>query len=97
MGGFKVHFHWDLAGGRNEHSSCWIRVVQAWAVAWWGFQFIPRVGMEVMVTFLGGDQDCPVVTGCVFNATHPVTHLLPEHKTKSGINTQTLPCGVGFN
>jgi type VI secretion system secreted protein VgrG len=96
-GRIKVQFHWDLYGNHNETSSCWIRVVQAWAGTGWGFQFVPRVGMEVMVTFLGGDQDCPVVTGCVYNATHPVPHLLPEHRTRSGIRTQTVPGGVGFN
>ncbi|MDC0743226.1 type VI secretion system tip protein TssI/VgrG [Polyangium mundeleinium] len=97
LGRIKVQFHWDLHGQHNEHSSCWIRVVQGWAGASWGLQFIPRVGMEVMVSFLGGDQDCPVIVGCVYNATHPVPFMLPAEKTRSGIRTNSTPGGGGFN
>ena len=96
-GRIKVQFHWDREGKRNERSSCWIRVLQAWAGAGWGFQFIPRVGMEVLVSFMGGDEDRPVVVGCVYNGTHPVPHSLPARKTQSGIRTQTTPGGQGFN
>nr|WP_269749932.1 type VI secretion system tip protein TssI/VgrG [Polyangium fumosum] len=96
-GRIKVQFHWDREGKRNERSSCWIRVIQAWAGASWGLQFIPRIGMEVMVSFLGGDQDCPVIVGCVYNATHPVPFRLPHEKTKSGLRTSTSPGGSGFN
>ncbi|MDB4928961.1 MAG: hypothetical protein JWM10_1445, partial [Myxococcaceae bacterium] len=71
-GRVKVQFHWDREGRRNEHSSCWIRAAQAWAGAGWGFQFVPRVGMEVVVTFLGGDLDRPLNTGCVYNGDHPL-------------------------
>ena len=94
-GRVKVQFHWDREGKRNEHSSSWIRVVQGWAGASFGLQFVPRIGMEVMVSFLAGDQDCPVVTGCVYNATHPAPFLLPADKTRSGLRTQSSsrhPC-----
>jgi type VI secretion system secreted protein VgrG len=96
-GRIKIQFHWDQEGGLNEHSSCWIRVAQTWAGASFGAQFVPRIGMEVMVSFLGGDQDCPVVTGCVYNATHPAPFMLPARKTRSGIRTQSTPGGGGFN
>ena len=97
LGRVKVQFHWDREGQRNEHSSCWIRVAQAWAGAAWGFQFVPRVGMEVLVTFLGGDLDRPLVTGCVFNGEHPLPYALPEHKSRSGIKTASTPGGRGSN
>ena len=94
-GRIKVQFHWDLTGRNNETSSCWVRVVQAWAGAGYGAQFVPRIGMEVMVSFLNGDQDCPVVLGCVPNATHPVPFQLPSDKTRSGWRTSTSPGGWG--
>lgn len=97
QGRVKVQFHWDRGGARNEHSSCWIRVAQTWAGAGWGFQFVPRVGMEVLVTFLGGDLDRPMVTGCVFNGEHPLPYALPEHKSRSGIKTSSTPGGHGSN
>ena len=96
-GRIKVQFHWDREGKRNERSSCWIRVSQAWAGPTFGFQFIPRVGMEVLVTFLGGDVDRPVVTGCLYNAINAPTHLLPTKGTRSGIRTRTTPGGGGYN
>jgi type VI secretion system secreted protein VgrG len=97
QGRVKVQFHWDREGQRNEHSSCWIRVAQTWAGAGWGFQFVPRVGMEVLVTFLGGDLDRPLVTGCVFNGEHPLPYALPQHKSRSGIKTSSTPGGGGSN
>jgi type VI secretion system secreted protein VgrG len=96
-GRIKVQFHWDREGKRDERSSCWIRVSQAWAGPTFGFQFIPRVGMEVLVTFLGGDVDRPVVTGCLYNAINAPTQLLPTKGTRSGIRTRTTPGGGGFN
>ncbi|HVK65664.1 MAG TPA: type VI secretion system tip protein TssI/VgrG [Polyangium sp.] len=96
-GRIKVQFHWDLEGERDEHSSCWIRIAQAWAGTGWGFQFVPRVGMEVLVGFLGGDLDRPVVMGCLNDATHPPTFKLPDAKTRSGIRTQSTPGGGGYN
>ena len=96
-GRIKVQFHWDLEGKRDEHASCWIRIAQAWAGTGWGFQFIPRIGMEVLVGFLGGDLDRPVVMGCLNDATHPPSFKLPEAKTRSGIRTQSTPGGGGYN
>jgi type VI secretion system secreted protein VgrG len=96
-GRVKVQFPWDREGQRNEHSSCWIRVAQAWAGTGWGAQFIPRIGMEVIVTFLGGDVDRPLITGCVPNAINVPVFSLPGNKTKSGIRTQSSPGGAGFN
>lgn len=95
-GRIKVQFHWDLEGKRDENSSAWLRVTQAWAGAAYGAQFIPRVGMEVLVSFLGGDTDCPIVTGCLYNATHPPPFPLPQDKLKSGFRTQSSP-GEGMN
>jgi len=95
-GEIKVRFHWDRAG-RGENSSCWIRTMQAWGGASWGTQFIPRVGMEVVVAFDEGDPDRPLVLGSVYNATHPTAFPLPVQKTRSGIRTQSSPGGHGYN
>jgi type VI secretion system secreted protein VgrG len=97
FGRVKVQFHWDREGKLNENSSCWVRVVQTWSGAGFGFQFIPRVGMEVLVTFLAGDPDRPVVIGCLYNATHATPDPLPQRLTRSGIRTQSSPGGGGFN
>ena len=96
-GRVKVQFHWDREGLLREDSSCWVRVVQTWAGAGFGFQFIPRVGMEVLVTFLGGDVDRPVIVGSLYNATHLTPEPLPQRSTRSGIRTQSSPGGGGFN
>jgi type VI secretion system secreted protein VgrG len=95
-GRIKVQFHWDLEGKRNERSSCWIRAMQPWAGAGWGFQFIPRVGMEVLVTFVGGDVDRPMVVGSAYNGANVPPFQLPMSKTRSGVRTQTSP-GTGYN
>lgn len=94
-GRIKVQFHWDREGRRDERSSCWIRVAQVWAGAGWGFQFIPRVGMEVLVSFLGGDPDRPVVVGCLSNRINMPPFPLPFEKTRSGIKTSSG--GGGYN
>ncbi|NVB39018.1 type VI secretion system tip protein VgrG [Pseudenhygromyxa sp. WMMC2535] len=96
-GRIKVQFHWDREGGYDEHSSCFIRVVQPWAGNGWGFVFLPRIGMEVAVTFVGGDLDRPVVTGCLYNGDHATPYPLPDDKTKSTIKTESSPGGGGFN
>jgi type VI secretion system secreted protein VgrG len=96
-GRVRVQFPWDLEGKKNEHSSCWVRVAQAWAGPGWGFQFVPRIGMEVVVTFVGGDTDRPLVTGCVPNALNVPPFALPASKTKSGIRTRSTPKGQGHN
>jgi len=71
--------------------------MQAWGGAAWGHQFIPRVGMEVIVVFEGGDPDKPMVLGSVYNGTHPAPFMLPQEKTKSGIRTRSTPNADGFN
>jgi type VI secretion system secreted protein VgrG len=95
-GRVKVQFHWDDDGANDERSSCFLRVSHAWAGAGWGTQMIPRIGMEVVVTFLGGDLDRPLVTGCVVNATHPHPFSLPSHFTRSGLRSRTFG-GTGYN
>jgi type VI secretion system secreted protein VgrG len=97
MGQIKVQFHWDREGRADDHSSCWIRTMHAWGGAGWGVQFIPRVGMEVVVTFEGGDPDKPMVLGALYNGTHPSPFPLPGDKSRSGFRTQTYPGGRGFN
>src|SRR5690606_2699053 len=96
-GRIKVQFHWDRQGQRNAQSSAWIRVSQAWAGPGWGFLFIPRIGMEVIVSFLGGDPDRPIVTGCVYNGSNPTPYTLPDEKTKSTIKTNSSLGGGGSN
>ncbi|MFO0653032.1 MAG: type VI secretion system tip protein TssI/VgrG [Polyangiales bacterium] len=97
FGRIRVRFHWDRSERWYDDASCWMRVAQTWAGAGWGWQFIPRVGMEVVVTFLGGDPDRPVVTGCLYNGTHPTPEPLPDRRSRSGIRTQSTPEGGGFN
>ena len=96
-GRVKIQFQWDREGKWTDAASCWVRVVQTWSGAGFGFQFVPRVGMEVLVTFLAGDPDRPVVVGSLYNATHITPEPLPQRLTRSGIRTQTSPGGGGFN
>ena len=97
-GRVKVQFHWDRIGKKDQNSSCWIRVSQGWAGTGWGALFIPRIGSEVVVSFLDGDPDRPLITGCVYNAEKTVPTTLPADKTKSTIKTRTSPNGAGkFN
>ena len=96
-GRVKVQFHWDREGQYNENSSCWIRVSQISAGARWGSMFIPRIGQEVVVNFVGGDPDRPIITGCVYHGTNKPPYPLPDNKTRSGIKTNTSKGGEGFN
>jgi type VI secretion system secreted protein VgrG len=96
-GRIKVKFHWDLSARDDDSASCWLHVSQGWVGANWGSQFVPRVGTEVVVTFLGGDPDRPLVTGSVYNGTHPPPFPLPGEITKSGLRTQSTPGGSGYN
>ncbi len=96
FGRIKVQFHWDAEGRRDDKTSCWIRVAQAWAGDGWGAQFLPRVGMEVVVQFLGGDIDRPLISGAVYNATHPLPFPIGG-QLKSGIRSQSSPGKKGFN
>jgi type VI secretion system secreted protein VgrG len=96
-GRIKVQFHWDRDGAFDENTTCFIRVVQPWAGNGWGFVFLPRIGMEVAVTFIDGDPDRPVVTGCLYNGANPPPYGLPDEKTKSTIKSESSPGGNGFN
>jgi type VI secretion system secreted protein VgrG len=96
-GRIKVHFFWDRLGKKNEESSCWVRVAQGWAGKGWGAFFLPRVGQEVVVTFLGGDPDRPLVTGSVYNAEQTVPYPLPGEMTKSTVKTRSSKGGSEGN
>jgi type VI secretion system secreted protein VgrG len=96
-GRVKVQFHWDLQGRKDEKSSSWIRVSQPWAGPSFGAQFLPRVGTEVIVSFLDGDPDRPIIIGAVFNGTHPYPFGLPQESTKSGFRSLSTPGGDGAN
>ncbi len=91
-GRVKVHFHWDRTKA-SENSSCWIRVMQPWAGPNWGHIWIPRVGMEVMIQFLEGDPDRPVITGCFYNEENRPPYKLPAKKNWSGIMTRSTKGG----
>lgn len=95
-GRIKVRFHWDRSNTQDEDRTCWIRVAQSWAGAGWGMMVIPRVGQEVVVEFLEGDPDRPLVTGVVYNANNKVPHALPANKTRSTMKTNSST-GAGFN
>ena len=92
-----VQFHWDRMGKNDEKSSCWIRVGQMWGGVGWGAQFIPRVGDEVLVDFMEGDPDWPIIVGSVYNETNQPIYDLKNDKTQSGIKTRSYPDGPGFN
>ncbi|BCQ63555.1 type VI secretion system secreted protein VgrG [Pseudomonas sp. NFPP10] len=96
-GRIKAQFHWDRDGQGDDKSSCWLRVSSAWAGAWYGGVAIPRVGMEVLVTFLEGDPDQPLITGCLYHKENVVPYPLPAHKTRSTFKTLSSPGGGGFN
>lgn len=91
-----VLFHWDRLGPGDETTTCMIRVSQAWAMSQWGFLFTPRIGQEVVVSFVDGDPDRPLITGCVYNCDH-LPPYLPDEPTKSTIKTNTSKGGGGFN
>lgn len=94
-GRVKVQFHWDRLGARNENSSCWVRVSMSWAGDTFGTAALPRVGHEVVVDFLNGDPDCPIVTGRVFNATNMPAWRLPDQTNLSGIRSRELRADDG--
>ena len=96
-GRVKVQFHWDRDGRGDDTSSCWLRVASGWAGDRYGSLAIPRVGMEVLVSFLEGDPDQPLITGCLHHKTHPVPYDLPAHKTRSLFKTLSAPGGGGSN
>jgi type VI secretion system secreted protein VgrG len=96
-GRIKVQFHWDREGEMNEKSSCWIRVAQNLAGMGWGAIYIPRIGQEVIVNFLEGDPDRPIVNGSVYHAENRPPYDLPAEKTKIALKTGSSPGGGGFN
>ncbi len=93
----KVQFHWDRYSKADENSSCWIRVSQAWAGKKWGAIYIPRIGQEVIVEFLEGDPDHPIITGRVYHGQAMPPYELPGEKTKSTLKSNSSKGGGGFN
>ncbi|MHC3750452.1 type VI secretion system tip protein TssI/VgrG, partial [Stutzerimonas stutzeri] len=96
-GRVKVQFHWDRHGQADDKTSCWLRVSSSWAGDRYGGIAIPRVGMEVLVTFLEGDPDQPLVTGCLYHKEHQVPYDLPANKTRTVFKTLSSPSGGGYN
>ncbi|CDH26790.1 type VI secretion system tip protein TssI/VgrG [Xenorhabdus bovienii] len=95
-GAIKVHFHWNRYDQADDSASCWVRVAQGWNGNGFGFMAIPRIGQEVIVSYLNGDIDRPIVTGCVYNAVNRPPLDLPAAKTRTTFKTKTHK-GEGFN
>src|SRR5690554_2143368 len=95
-GRVKVRFPWDRYSKNDEHSSAWLRVAQGWAGGQYGFMALPRIGHEVIVSFLDGDPDQPIITGRTYHATNTSPYALPEHKTRTTLKTKTHK-GEGSN
>jgi type VI secretion system secreted protein VgrG len=96
-GRVKVQFFWDRLGQRDAASSCWVRVAQAWAGKQWGAFFWPRIGQEVVVTFLEGDPDQPLIIGSVYNAMQMPPYTLPDKQMVTGVKSNDTLGGTGFN
>lgn len=96
-GRIKVQFHWDRESARDAHSSCWVRVASSWAGERYGAVTVPRVGMEVLVEFLNGDPDHPLVSGCVPNLVRRPPYELPANRSRSVFRTRSTPGGRGYN
>ncbi|AZC30623.1 VgrG protein [Pseudomonas chlororaphis subsp. piscium] len=96
-GRVKVEFHWDRAELGSDKSSCWLRVSSSWAGDSFGAVTIPRIGMEVVVTYLEGNPDNPLITGCVPNKLTPVPYPLPANKTKTVLRSHSSPHSGGYN
>ena len=97
FGRVKVQFYWDREGKKDDKSSCWVRVSQLFAGTYWGAIFIPRIGQEVIVDFLEGDPDRPLITGRVYNGVNKPPYDLPANKTRSTVKTNSSKGGGGFN
>jgi uncharacterized protein (DUF2345 family) len=97
LGRIRVQFDWDREGGHNEKSTCWARVAQAWSGSNWGAIYIPRIGQEVVVRFLEGDPDRPVVTGALYNKDNKPPYDLPANRTQSGIKSRSSKGGTANN
>lgn len=96
-GRVKVQFHWDRLGQLDDRTTCWIRCMQSWSGNGWGAWVLPRVGMEVVVSFVDGDVDRPIVTGCVYNGDNHNPYQLPAKKMVSTFKTNSYPGGDGYN
>lgn len=96
-GRIEVAFHWDRHSRSGTRTSSWVRVAQLWAGRGWGTWFLPRVGMEVVVEFLDGNPDRPLVVGCVYNGDNVPPYRPDEQPTKSTLKTNSSPDGEGFN
>lgn len=96
-GRVKVQFHWDRLGKKDQDSSCWVRVSHPWAGKNWGMIAIPRIGQEVVVDFLEGDPDQPIITGRVYNADQMPPYALPANATQTGILSRSSKGGSGAN
>ena len=96
-GRVKVQFHWDRQGKNDENSSCWVRVASVWAGKAWGGIQIPRIGQEVIIDFLEGDPDRPIITGRVYNADQMPPYELPANQTRSGLKSRSSKGGAGEN
>lgn len=97
FGRVRVQFFWDRTGGTDEKATAWVRVAQAWAGKNWGFFTIPRIGQEVIVAFIEGDPDQPIIVGSVHNAIEMPPYALPDHQTRSTLKTLSTKGGGGFN
>ncbi|MEP7124951.1 MAG: type VI secretion system tip protein TssI/VgrG [Byssovorax sp.] len=97
FGRVRVHFHWDRESGMDSNSSCWIHVSQSWGGAGYGGSNLPRVGQEVLVDFLSGDPDRPVIVGRVYTNLQKVPYKLPENKTQSGLKSNSTHGTGGYN
>jgi type VI secretion system secreted protein VgrG len=92
-GRVKVQFFWDRLGKKNQDSSCWLRVSQDWAGKTWGAVYVPRIGQEVIVDFLEGDPDRPLITGRVYNSDQMPPYTLPDNQTQSGVKSRSSKAG----
>ncbi|NUP10803.1 MAG: type VI secretion system tip protein VgrG [Polyangiaceae bacterium] len=97
FGRVRVHFHWDRESRMDENSSCWIHVSQPWSGAGFGGTNLPRIGQEVIVDFLGGDPDRPIIVGRVYTNLQKTPYGLPANKTQSGWKSYSSPATGGFN
>lgn len=97
FGSVKVQFFWDRQGKNDDNSSCWLRVATIWADNRWGGIHIPRIGQEVLVDFLEGDPDRPIVVGCVYNEDNMPPYTLPDNKTQSGVKSRSTKKGGAEN
>ena len=96
-GRIKVKFHWDRSDTKDDERTCWIRVAQSWAGSSWGSMTIPRVGMEVVVEFLEGNPDRPLITGVVYNANNMAPYALPDNMTRTVFKSNSSKGGNGSN